>query len=811
MRAFLYLIGYSSASLLALSLACLLKSRRLGLISNLYFQTFSAALIALRCERFGSKMFSRLAKLISRLDHFASGEIMSWRRRPTLEARDMKESKIPAIPIKETQLFDGPDKSWSTFWLNIGNSTTDIRVLPSTSLSWIVAINSVGCENGSEDCQDSRGQFYNPETAAAPLGNVGMGSSTLQEPSINASLVSDYVSFPESLKNIHAVSQAIANIGQIEYWVGLFPLNPRTNSVSAISNKYPSLLQTLKNQSQIPSLSWGYTAGANYKSSKVYGSLTLGGYDSSRFDNTTKVEGAFTDDPAQDFTVSLVSITTPTFDLLTAQPTTTVIDSTLPYFYFPQDLCDKFSQKLGLTWNKTAGLYLLTEEQKNNLSTSVENMTFVLRDFSTQSEDSSLVPFVFPVSAFLLNASLNEISPRLSGWSWYFPLKPAAVNTSPTLGRAFLQEAYIVADYERNRFSISPATWPDDLTYTPSYHTIHPVSESGREGLDGLSAGALAGTIVGGIIGGLILACIVLQWYRHRPRNRRYSFKPMCPSEMGPIGSPTSGGQSRASSLIASLFPFRNPWGDRDCSRAQEDKQELGNELDANSTGVYEMYQPKCAVQEVQGDSSAAANGHARTNSSSIDPRNAFEDSAQRKALFEMEAISVEPSSQGASPISMSSLPSPSSTEVAERHRTAAEKQRQERWPEAGQRRTSGQSSVSAPSPCTTNERRVSDRSLVSLSVFSDVGIGTLNSNFAENPVSPSSASAGAEAPPSPWTRRDREEGGGCEGSGCHAEASDKQPALTTKRSRSANEGLLNLGAITEDRERESGSLMKAQ
>ncbi|KAK8177422.1 aspartic peptidase domain-containing protein, partial [Phyllosticta citrichinensis] len=404
----------------------------------------------------------------------------------------------------------------STFWLNIGNSTTDIRILPSTSLSWIVAINSVGCENGPEDCQDSRGQFYDPETSAAPLGNVGMGSSTLQEPSINARLVSDYVSFPDSLNNIHAESQAIANIGQIEYWVGLLPLNPRTNSVSAISNTYLSLLQTLKDRSQIPSLSWGYTAGANYKSSKVYGSLTLGGYDSSRFDNTTKVEGAFTEDPAQDFTVSLVSITTPIFDLLTAQPTTAVIDSTLPYFYFPQDLCDKFSQNLGLTWNKTAGLYLLTEEQKNNLSTAVANMTFVLRSFSTQSGNSPLVPFVFPISAFLLNASLNEISPKLSGWSWYFPLKPAAANTSPTLGRAFLQEAYVVADYERNRFSISPVTWPDDLTYTPSYHTIHPVSESGREGLDGLSTGALAGTIVGGIIGGLILACIAFQWYRHR-------------------------------------------------------------------------------------------------------------------------------------------------------------------------------------------------------------------------------------------------------------------------------------------------------
>ncbi|KAK7510235.1 aspartic peptidase domain-containing protein, partial [Phyllosticta citriasiana] len=575
-------------------------------------------------------------------------------------------------------MFDGPDNSWSTFWLNIGNSTTDIRVLPSTSFSWIVATNSVGCENGPEDCQDSRGQFYDPASSAAPLGNVGMGSSTLQEPSVNASLVSDYVSFPDSLNKIHAESQAIANIAQIDYWVGLLPLNPKTNSISAVTNKYSSLLQTLKSQSQIPSLSWGYTAGANYKSSKVYGSLTLGGYDSSRFDNTTKVDGEFTDDPAQDFTVSLVSITTPEFDLLIAQPTTIVVDSTTPYFYFAQDLCDVFAEKLDLTWDETAGLYLLTEEQKNNLSTSVASMTLVLREFSTESRNDTLVPFEFPISAFLLNVSLNEISPRLSGWSWYFPLKPAAENTSPTLGRAFLQEAYIVADYERKEFSVSPVTWPDDLIYTPNYHTIDALGTPERGKSGGLSAGTLAGAVVGGSIGGLILACLILQCHRRRSRNKlRYS-KPVCPSDTGPQTPKTSiaGGQSRASSIIASLFPFRNPWVDRRYEHAQdpgstevEHKRAIGSELDANGTGVYEMYQPNCPVPEFEGDTAHAAhdeviapaiNRHARINVSPVSPHTVIDSSTRHKSIFEMEANSVGPSSQSASPC----LPSPGSAEA---------------------------------------------------------------------------------------------------------------------------------------------------
>lgn len=44
----------------------------------------------------------------------------------------------------------------------------------------------------------------------------------------------------------------------------------------------------------------------------------------------------------------------------------------------------------------------------------------------------------------------------------YFPLRKAANATQYTLGRSFLQETYLIVDYERNNFSISQAAFPQD-------------------------------------------------------------------------------------------------------------------------------------------------------------------------------------------------------------------------------------------------------------------------------------------------------------------------------------------------------------
>ncbi|XMA14260.1 hypothetical protein WAI453_007051 [Rhynchosporium graminicola] len=65
------------------------------------------------------------------------------------------------------------------------------------------------------------------------------------------------------------------------------------------------------------------------------------------------------------------------------------------------------------------------------------------------------VNIVLPYAAFDLvaNLSLAQNATR------YFPLTRAVNNTQNVLGRALLQEAYLIADYERSQFSIHRMKW----------------------------------------------------------------------------------------------------------------------------------------------------------------------------------------------------------------------------------------------------------------------------------------------------------------------------------------------------------------
>jgi hypothetical protein len=47
----------------------------------------------------------------------------------------------------------------------------------------------------------------------------------------------------------------------------------------------------------------------------------------------------------------------------------------------------------------------------------------------------------------------------LGNQSLYFPLRRAANSTQYTLGKAFLQEAYLIVDWERQNFSVSQCLW----------------------------------------------------------------------------------------------------------------------------------------------------------------------------------------------------------------------------------------------------------------------------------------------------------------------------------------------------------------
>jgi hypothetical protein len=58
--------------------------------------------------------------------------------------------------------------------------------------------------------------------------------------------------------------QVVAGIATTDFWLGQFGLTPRPTNFTDFNNPQPSFVQTLKNRSIIPSLSWSYTAGASY-------------------------------------------------------------------------------------------------------------------------------------------------------------------------------------------------------------------------------------------------------------------------------------------------------------------------------------------------------------------------------------------------------------------------------------------------------------------------------------------------------------------------------------------------------------------
>ena len=168
--------------------------------------------------------------------------------------------------------------------------------------------------------------------------------------------------------------------------------------------------------------------------------MTFGGYDSSRL-VPNNVTFDLAPDISRDLVVGLQSITSTAANgsnhSLLPNPIWTFIDSTLPLIYLPPESCQAFENAFGLTYNDAANLYTVDDSLHQSLTTSNPNITFQLGNSLT---DGPTVDIVLPYASFDLLAS----PPRVEGNATkYFPLKRAANETQYTLGRTFLQEAYV--------------------------------------------------------------------------------------------------------------------------------------------------------------------------------------------------------------------------------------------------------------------------------------------------------------------------------------------------------------------------------
>jgi len=57
----------------------------------------------------------------------------------------------------------------------------------------------------------------------------------------------------------------IANMATFDFWLGTFGINPQPANFTTYTDPQPSFMTQLKNNNTIPSLSWGYTAGNQYR------------------------------------------------------------------------------------------------------------------------------------------------------------------------------------------------------------------------------------------------------------------------------------------------------------------------------------------------------------------------------------------------------------------------------------------------------------------------------------------------------------------------------------------------------------------
>lgn len=111
--------------------------------------------------------------------------------------------------------------------------------------------------------------------------------------------------------------QVVAGIATNDFWIGSLGLSPTAFNFTNLNDPVPSLLGSLRRSNLVPSTSWAYTAGMPYREPPIYGSLTLGGYDSSRRSNRSSISIPFGADASRDLLVGLQSIT---YDTLGSSP-----------------------------------------------------------------------------------------------------------------------------------------------------------------------------------------------------------------------------------------------------------------------------------------------------------------------------------------------------------------------------------------------------------------------------------------------------------------------------------------------------------
>ncbi|KAL8834995.1 MAG: hypothetical protein Q9170_003485 [Blastenia crenularia] len=374
---------------------------------------------------------------------------------------------------------------------------------------------------GAANPAASLGFQFNQSTTWKSLGNHTLQSSGNMSSAGNGMFGTDIIAVGPN-PDVKLAAGQVSTIAGIEaepYYIGLLGLRPLNNSRFDAAS--PSFLTLLRSQNLIPSLSFGYAAGAAYRFQGILGSLVLGGFDRSR--SGTNATFDISEDDSYSLRAQIQSITASNTLIgdttLLSRNITAVIDSDLPYLYLPNIVCTKFEIAFGLSWDASRELYLVNDTVHSKLRT--ENPTL---QFGLGQSASETVNITLPYLAF----DLQVTRPIAENGTNYFPLRCSSNATQYVLGRAFLQEAYLFVDYEKTSFSISQAQFNNNSDIVTVNHAgngstlpVMPVDSTENS----LTHGAIAGIAIGSSVAVVLLLSFLFFLFRRSHRRNQDSIR----------------------------------------------------------------------------------------------------------------------------------------------------------------------------------------------------------------------------------------------------------------------------------------------
>jgi hypothetical protein len=435
--------------------------------------------------------------------------------------------------VPPSQEWDGNDGSWSTFKITIGTPPQEFRVLASTQSGQTFTVMPDGCIAGTDpsNCAELRGaQIFDSAQSPGFLSNTSSTWDWIGQYDIDLEDRLNYtargifgyerIALGSSGDTgiLSANSSLVGGVADMAYYMGHVPLGVSKSKFGSQSQSLDPLIYQLRNTSQIPTMSFAYTAGAKYRLKSVLGQLILGGYDPTRFEpNTNDFSFSFSADPTRLLTVGVDSIiatnTLQGTQSLSSSAHFSLIDSTTSMLWLPRDICDAFETSFGLKYDPKTDLYLINDTMRDQLRARNPSVAIKVID-SLEGAATNFTNIELPYSAFDLQASY----PYYENATNYFPIRRAANESQYTLGRTLLQEAYIIVDYERANFTLAQAAFPNPLP-PAAIVAILPQDAPTSFRKSALTAGAKAGIAIGCIAFVSLLASLAF-WFYRRCRRR---------------------------------------------------------------------------------------------------------------------------------------------------------------------------------------------------------------------------------------------------------------------------------------------------